>query len=324
VFLTNAISRQPGRWRSVRPDFRELEVFLKVVETRGFAAAARQLGCSQPAVSQTIAKLEEIFGGDLFERRRGAPLILTPIGKAILPSACILLHTVDDQILRAAATAQSKIGTLRVGFCIGVTKGAFRDAIARFMSESPDVRLELVEGLPDDLNRQLNERSLDMIFVALMPDIADVRLHREPLWCENLVVALPVDHEFASRVSLAWNDIASETILLRRSGREIFGYRSLIERFGNIRLIHEEHEVSRTTMLEMVSLGIGVTVTFESAVIVRNDIVFVPVQGPGDTARVDAIWHRADQNPLRHKLIGHVRRLYSERPNTYGARCANV
>ena len=57
-----------------RPDFNHLETFLKVAETCSFAGAARQLGVSQPAVSQTISRLEEIYGADLFERRRGSPV----------------------------------------------------------------------------------------------------------------------------------------------------------------------------------------------------------------------------------------------------------
>ena len=51
--------RSPRR-TTTRPDFNQLETFLKVAETRSFAETARQLGVSQPAVSQTIAKLEDV------------------------------------------------------------------------------------------------------------------------------------------------------------------------------------------------------------------------------------------------------------------------
>lgn len=71
---------RPNHRSNRRPDFKQLETFLKVAETRSFADAARQLAISQPAVSQTIARLEELYGGDLFERRRGSPVALTPMG----------------------------------------------------------------------------------------------------------------------------------------------------------------------------------------------------------------------------------------------------
>ena len=62
-----------------------LSVFLAVVETGSFTAAARRLGCSQPAVSSQIASLEAALDLQLFER--GRELVLTPSGEAFLPYA---------------------------------------------------------------------------------------------------------------------------------------------------------------------------------------------------------------------------------------------
>jgi len=62
-----------------------LSVFMAVVETGSFTAAARRLGCSQPAVSSQIASLEASLGIQLFER--GRELVLTPSGEAFLPYA---------------------------------------------------------------------------------------------------------------------------------------------------------------------------------------------------------------------------------------------
>jgi LysR family hydrogen peroxide-inducible transcriptional activator len=104
-------STSAGR-RSARLELHQLETFLKVIETRSFTGAARLLGCSQPAVSQTIARLEEIFGGDLFVRGCGSKLDLTPIGRSVEPYAIDLLATVDIQLRRAVETAQSRAGSL--------------------------------------------------------------------------------------------------------------------------------------------------------------------------------------------------------------------
>ncbi len=86
------LNKNARRRPTGRPDFNQLEVFLRVAELRSFAETARQLGVSQSAVSQTISKLEELYGGDLFERRRGAPVALTLMGRMILPKAKLLEH----------------------------------------------------------------------------------------------------------------------------------------------------------------------------------------------------------------------------------------
>jgi DNA-binding MarR family transcriptional regulator len=142
----------------LRPELHQLEIFLKVVEARTFAGAARMMGRTQPAISQAIARLEEIYGGDLFERRRGALLELTPIGEAILPSARTILDTIDQQMLRAAAAAQSRAGNLTLGFMPGLIAGPLRAGIADFTAASPQVRLRLVEALPGET--YLRERGI--------------------------------------------------------------------------------------------------------------------------------------------------------------------
>lgn len=63
-------------------DFR-LRVFQKVAECGNFTAASRELGISQPAVTQNIALLEKLVGEPLFLRSRGS-VSLTDKGKLFL------------------------------------------------------------------------------------------------------------------------------------------------------------------------------------------------------------------------------------------------
>ena len=127
--------------RLIRPELHQLEIFLRVVEARTFAGAARMMGRTQPAISQAIARLEEIYGGDLFKRRRGALLELTPIGQAILPSAGLVLDTIDQQMIKAAATAQSRAGNLTLGFSPGLVLGPLRAGIADFIVGSRKLKM---------------------------------------------------------------------------------------------------------------------------------------------------------------------------------------
>jgi DNA-binding transcriptional LysR family regulator len=57
-----------------------LRIFLKVAETGSFTEAAKSLGLSQPAVSQSVSLLEKTLGTLLFERLRGEA-VLTPQGR---------------------------------------------------------------------------------------------------------------------------------------------------------------------------------------------------------------------------------------------------
>ena len=289
-----------------RPDIHQLEVFLKVVEARSFAGAARLMERTQPAISQAIAKLEEIYGGDLFERRRGALLELTPIGQSILPSARMILDTIDQQMIQAVATAQSRAGNLTLGFSSGLVTGPLRAGIADFMASSPQVRLRLVEAGPQDLRRQLTERAIDLMIVAPTPRLESKTLVQERLWDERLVAALPADHALAKKVSVSWNDVAELPIILKNCHFELVAYRTLLDRLDRqVRL--EQHDVSCTTLLEMIGLGMGATIVFASGAIPHPGVVYRPIDEPDATIAVEAVWPQDDRNPLRHRLLSLIR-----------------
>lgn len=293
--------------RALRPELHQLETFLKVVETRSFTGAARLLGCSQPAVSQTIARLEEAFGGDLFVRGRGSRLELTPIGLSVEPYAIEVLATIDTQMRRAIETAQSRTGQLGIGFYLGITSGPLRDALRTFCAESPKVQLRMIEGLPGDLHRQLNEGAIDLMIAAFMPRQTADSIERLPLWDERLFVAMPATHPLADRPSLGWAEVASLKLLMRTWQGENSVYRAVLSRIGGRLLDCEQHAVSREALLAMVGLGLGSAILFESAIVAHPDLVIRPIRGRNASATIEALWPASDGNPLRHRLLGHLR-----------------
>lgn len=266
------------------------------------------MGVSQPAVSQTIARLEELFGGDLFERRRGAPVALTPIGRALLPKAKLLLFTVDQQIERALATAQSLVGSLTIGFYSGIAFGPLNAGITEFHDTRPDVQLRFVEASPSELHRLLNERVIDIIFVALLPGSTSATNAQERLWDEPFVVALDEDHALAEKERLRWSDISSLSIILRSHQGDLSAYRAIAARMGDEQFECQLHDVSRAAIIEMVRLGLGATISFSSAATPREGIAFRPIADENARVSVEAVWPKEDSNPLRHRLLACVRR----------------
>src|ERR1700731_4486469 len=65
-----------------RLKFRDLQVFFAVAQTGSMAKAAKHLGITQPAVSDVVGALEDMFGVRLFDRTpKGVDL--TPYGEAL-------------------------------------------------------------------------------------------------------------------------------------------------------------------------------------------------------------------------------------------------
>lgn len=85
----------------ITPEIRELQVFLALVRTGSFSAAAQQLGITQPAVSAQIVKLEQVVGFPLFYRCPEGTTI-TEQGRNLVPLVEDIEREHADLLRRAA------------------------------------------------------------------------------------------------------------------------------------------------------------------------------------------------------------------------------
>ena len=90
-----------------------MKVFERVVEEGGFAAAARAMSMSPPAVTRLVAELEQHLGARLLQRTT-RKLALTDAGDAYLQRVRAILHEIDDAEAAAAASTRDMRGTVRI------------------------------------------------------------------------------------------------------------------------------------------------------------------------------------------------------------------
>lgn len=90
-----------------------LEVFVSVTESGSMSAAAKRFGLSQPAVSQTIAKLEEASGVELFDRSMRPP-VLTLRGSGFLKHAIEVIQSVQ-RLEGGLIDQDGQLPVLRIG-----------------------------------------------------------------------------------------------------------------------------------------------------------------------------------------------------------------
>jgi DNA-binding transcriptional LysR family regulator len=133
-----------------------LEMFVAVAGEGGFAAAARKLGSSPPAVTRGIAALEARLGTSLFHRSTRA-VALTDAGTAFLGQARRILAELAgaERELRGAVaeprgqlhlTAPVMFGRLHVLPVVGDLMAQHRDLMVRMMLIDRNVRI-VEEGI---------------------------------------------------------------------------------------------------------------------------------------------------------------------------------
>ena len=131
-------------------EIHQLEYFIAVVETGGFSRAAERCRVAQPSLSQQIIKLEAEIGHPLFDRL-GRKVMLTDVGKMLLPRAQAILDNVQEIKVEMKLNLDDGYGTLRAGFIPTIAPFVLPSVIHRFSLEFPNAVLEFHEGLTDEL-----------------------------------------------------------------------------------------------------------------------------------------------------------------------------
>ena len=131
---------------------RDMEVFARVVETGSFSAAARDLNLGQPAVSKTVAALEDRLGIRLLVRstRRLSP---TEAGQAFYERALRAIAEANEAEAAAQGAGAGLEGRLRICSPVTFARLHLVPKLGSFLDTHPKVRLELV----------MDDRAIDLV-----------------------------------------------------------------------------------------------------------------------------------------------------------------
>ncbi len=129
-----------------------MEAFVRVVETGSFSAAARLLNVGQPAVSKTVAQLEERLGVRLLMRStRG--LSPTEAGQSFYDRARRAIEEVDEAELAARGAGASLTGRLRISAAVTFARLHVVPHLPKFLAAHPGLTMDVI----------LDDRVIDLV-----------------------------------------------------------------------------------------------------------------------------------------------------------------
>lgn len=184
-----------------RIKFRHLQAFVAIVHQQSLKRAAEQLLLTQPAISRTLAELEDILGARLLLRDRSG-VELTAEGAFFLSFAEASLGALQRGISGIGGFARDSGVSLQIGMQPSAA-ARLMPAVATLLAErAPEARVTLVEGAHADLRTRLREGQLDLMIGRQAEPDGMGELSFTQLYTERVIFVARPGHPLLARPDL--------------------------------------------------------------------------------------------------------------------------
>lgn len=194
------MTQYPNRIRRLK----HIEAFSAVISTGSISGAARQLGVSQPAVSQLVKALEDAIGAPLFVRRNGA-IYPTNRAETLREDAIALLAQLERFQAQLSHRRTGLLSTIRMSASMSIVNELLPQLCNNLTSDLPDLKF-YVSSVP-----------LSEMLIALLQGHIDFALHSRTIEHPGLntekisefkqVAVMADDHPLASKEQLSIQDL---------------------------------------------------------------------------------------------------------------------
>ena len=250
-------------------------------------------------MSMQIKELEEVLGAVLLER--GARQVrLTKFGEEAAQRVHDILRSVDELGDVARASRDRLLGRLRIGMIPTIAPYLLPTVIGNLTRMHPELEIHVREALTAKLIHELADGRIDTAIVAL--PVSESSLTEVALFAENFLLVRPAEHE--GKPVPSRETLRQMRLLLLEEGH---CFREQALSFCNMQSSQPREVLdasSLSTLVQMVSAGIGVTLIPEMAVAVETRSASVSVgrfKNPQPSRTIGMIWRKT--SPLARQLL---------------------
>lgn len=284
-------------------DPKRLLIFRAVARAGSISAAARELGWTQPAVSQHLRALERSAGCALLLRGAGG-VELTEPGRVLLARAdalAVQLHMAEEEL---AELTSLRRGRVRLTAYPSAAATLVPRAVAGLRSRHPDVDVELNEAEPPEALALVAAGDADLALVFSYDGSGpDQGMVWRPLADEPVALVVAAEHPFATRRGLTLSDLAGEPWIVgcercRAHAMEVCEAAGFAP---SVRHVSDDYVVVQN----LVAVGLGVTLLPRSALDAYRHPGVRVREHPSYGTRTFGIVHRegADLVPATAALV---------------------
>jgi DNA-binding transcriptional LysR family regulator len=190
-------------------DLFQLETFLTVSEEGSFSRAAKKLYRTQPAVSQTVRKLEDEIGEPLFDRssRDG---ILTDAGRVLQEYARRMLNMRGEAVSAIEELKHLDRGRVLIA-ANEVTCLYLLPVLHEYRRRHPMVRITIRRSLASKIQDELTNHNVELGLLTFRPEDTDVK--SIVVYRDELVFVVPTTHPLAALKEVSIKQLGTEVFI---------------------------------------------------------------------------------------------------------------
>ena len=235
-------------------DLELYRVFYIVAKHKHMTKASRELHISQPAISQSIKKLEDQLGGTLFLRSNKG-MELTEEGKMFYEYVKGALELINNAENEFTSFKDLSKGEIKIGCSTTLTKLVLMDALKDFHLEYPNININIINDLTSNLINDLKLGKLDFV-IFNESNIKETNLNLEKI--KELKQGFIYNPEFYDDNVNTFEDLNNVPLILQKeesNSRKLLDYIALQ---NNVKLIPKMEVVSQELITEFTNIGLGI------------------------------------------------------------------
>lgn len=299
----------------------QLNIFLKIVETKSITKAAEELNLTQPAISIQLRNFQQQFEVPLTEII-GRQVFITEFGHEIATIARRIEEEIKEIDYKMFAYKGFLSGTLRVSI-VSTGKYIMPYFLADFLKLHPGIDLKLDVTNKSRVIKTMENNETDLALVSILPE--NISVFNEELMQNKLFLIGSKDYQIVKNKILNVSDLEKLPFIFREKGS---GTRKHTERF------FEKHKVSIKSKLELTSneavkqaviAGLGLSIMPLIGIkneLQNGEIKIIPLKALPSPTNWNLIWQsHKSLSPLAKEYLNYIRlnkqQIISEKFNWY-------
>lgn len=235
-------------------DLELYKVFYVVAKNKHMTKASEELHISQPAISQSIKKLEDQLGGTLFLRSNKG-MELTEEGKMFYEYVKGALELINNAEHEFTSFKDLSKGEIKIGCSTTLTKLVLMDALKEFHKDYPNINIQITNDLTSNLINSLKIGKLDFV-IFNESNIKETNLNLEKI--KELKQGFIYNPDYFDDNVNTFEDLNNYPLILQKSESNSRKLLDSITLNNNVKLIPKMEVVSQELIAEFTNIGLGI------------------------------------------------------------------